>query len=268
MSEISFSANIKNGLTFITIPNSLFYNGKEGGDFMELNNYNLLVVITFMKTKMNMYNEVCFSIRKLIEFTGQKVDLHEGKSVDKMKEMLKFLIDKEYIEPIDKNIDIDNIKVNDFIEVLPTKDLDSDFTKIPLSVIEKILNSRYRYKNKILTYWCYLHSRIYKKSNASDNKAQVTWVSLDKISLDTGLSKETIMSYNDVLVELGLLKYINLGIKKKGKIKEKCSNIYITIDGSVSDEFIDIYLKEGVNQYKYYLKENGWTLIENKTGKF
>lgn len=257
-----FSEYKKMGVTFIKIPNDLFFIGNEGGSFVKLMDYNLLIVLTYLNTQKNIIDNINFSIGELINFCGLKPKTGVGNTNYKIREIVKYLIDNEIIYLIN-NVDIDTIDIDILIKAKVTKE-DNNFTKISLDVIEKILNSGYRFRNKILTYWCYLHSRVYKKKDAGDNKAQVTWVSLDKISLDTGLSKETIMSYNDTLVKLGLLKYINLGTKKKGKLKEKCSNIYITIDGSISNEFVDIYLKEGVNQYKHYLKENGWTLIEKK----
>ena len=264
MSNYDFKELINNGFDFIKIPNDLFYDGKEGGNFMELGNYNLLIVVTYLKTRYNMLNEVAFSIEKLVRFCGLKVNLNKNESVDKMRNILKFLIDKEYITLLEDDVDIDKVKVKDFINVKINKELKDNFTKIPLSVIDKILNSGYRYSNKILTYWCYLHCRVYKKVNSSDNKANVTWVSLDKISLDIGLSKETIIAYNEILVDLGLLKIENVGIKKKGKTRERCSNIYLTIDGSIDANTLDVYMKEGVSQYKYYIKEQGWEVVDNK----
>lgn len=254
---------------FVILSKDLFYKGDNYGYIKEIDDYNLLLFYIYFESTNNRIGIIGTSLGDLITFSKQKINMNKGKSVDKARTLLKFMADKNMIEF--RGNDVDKISVNEFMRVRynPIIKDDTKFVMIPTTIINKILSSNYKYKNRILTYWCYLHSRRYMKKDAGDNKASVAIVSYDKIQNDIGLSRQTINKYNDILVNEELLLYDNCGdyIDANNKIKESC-NIYVTIDDkSIDNVFYKNYLNEGKGQYKFYIENvcNGKFLKNSKS---
>lgn len=248
---------LKKGMEFIVIPNEMFYIKGECGYFMELEDYNIIMVLLYFQTKKDFIDDVSFTLSDIIKYCGLKPLKGEGKSIDKMKTLLNMLKDRGIIIC---DIDFNNVKVNDFIRVTfnINEVLNNSFTKIPLKVIDKISNINIKDFRKVLTLWCYLHCRRYKKSSIGDGKESATQVSYNTIYRDTGISNDSINKYLDVLVDNGLLLKHNSGYLIKDKKCENCNNIYVTVDDTM--EIAQGFIHEAISRYEYEKHKQGYTI--------
>lgn len=251
---------------FIMLPNKLFYAEEEGQSYIaECKDYSIITTIIWIYSNINfLYNYNKFTIEELLMFNDKVV---RNENIKRMKSLLSYMINKGLMAT---DTDINKVKVNRSIRcTLNLFDKDEEgndicFTKIPIKVIDKILSYNGKEdKIKLLFYWCYLHCRRYKKLSITDSKPSTTYVSYDKIVIDTKLSKETISKYNDVLVEMKLLLIENCGVlvDGNGEVKE-CNNIYVTIDKDI--ETAQYFVREGVNRYIYDMKGKGYKVIKKK----
>lgn len=256
-------------LDFVKLPNQLFYGkGEKESYIKECNDFNIIITIIYLYSSNNYYGDSVFTIEDLIYFCGYKsVSRKQGENLDKMRNLLQYMIDKELIY-----CDVDVMKVKS-TKVIKCKtnffDYEDDeeehyeygFVKIPVSIIDKLLAYDGKEdKIKLLFYWSYIHCRRYKKQKDSyrEVRESCTWVSFDKINYDLGLSRYTIDTYNNILVELGLLLIHNSGYLVKGKEVKNCNNIYVTIDEDL--ETAEMYMKESINRYEYKRRQEGYKI--------
>jgi hypothetical protein len=162
------------------------------------------------------------------------------------------------------SIDIDKLKVNDFgccdINLFEQTDDNKDckYLKLYLSNKNKIIEYKGNSNNaKLLFYYCYLNSRIFKRNPndelvISGGRAEACYASYEGITNDTKITSPTITKYNKILDELNLIHFGNGGLfyyktDKYKKVHESC-NVYV-----MHDDNEDIWknnLKEGIKLYK------------------
>lgn len=263
----------KNKFEFIKVPNSMFYEKVKDeitgnyssieGWFKDMNDNNIIMILTYLQTRVNWVDEVYFTIDELIKFCGQVPKNGKGKTRCKMKALLNNLKNKGIINT---DIDFTTIKYSEIIKVKydPINSIkDERWVRIPTNIINKISSIKNCDTKIALTLWSYLHCRRYIKNVNSiatkGERASSTTVSYDYIIRDTGFANDTIKKYNDILVNNGLLLKHNSGYLKKGKEIKECYNIYVTVDNTLEEA--QAFMKEAVSMYEKDMKQKGYSII-------
>ena len=154
-------------------------------------------------------------------------------------------------------INTENLNVNDEFFVV-----EEDELKIISDASDDI-----REVNNIIKVYFYLKARCYKRGTElcyAGGQAETTYCSYENISKHTLISEGNIKKYIDILKEINLIDYDNLGKKYKEdnpKLLTDCANIYALIKIS-GKEFIKDELREGMKQQKYDYEDKGFKITK------
>ena len=229
---------------FSKLPNNLVWSNEEGEVSLCKDNNKLLPVIVYLDThNSNITNECYFSLGDMIESLGMKVDSHKGKSVDQFKEILKTLQSCKWLS----DFNVDKLKPNDFVkckfEITYTQDEaenDAEWFKLYYNNYVKIMNNNSKLDKFItLKVYCYILSRIKRNSEEKTLEDARKYKSHEGVNVETfydtyevingdlGISKnEVLKKHLDLLVELGLIAYDNIGMVKKNNFTHVANNCY------------------------------------------
>ncbi|MCR1933879.1 hypothetical protein NSA27_04075 [Clostridium tepidum] len=252
---------------FSKLPNQLFYtydNDIIDKSILEQCNYDykVLLVLDYLYTNTNRKDITMFTLEDMVISCGFKVDNHKGKINDKFKDILVKLQESKIIVT---DTDLSKIKSKELIkckiDIFEKDDNDNDIKFIQLfdSEKDKILNyDKEKIDNlKMLYYYCYLKSRMFKRAKNDDiaksgGRSEICYPSYKTINFDLKLTDETISKYNNILVELNLIRIENAGLfyyaNDKNKVVRESTNIY-TLYTKQQDEWQN-NLKEGIKFYK------------------
>lgn len=247
-----------NNYTLLT--NKIFYGSeKEKSLFSEVKDYNLLPIMEFLYDNTNRRGITIFTLEQLVYACGYtKVDTHKGRNLDSIKNIMNMLYSKGIID-----VDINNLKPSQYTTCnFNSFDKNEDDNNIKFSVLtdeDKKLIINYNEtkidNTKLLFYFCYLNSRIYKRSKSEyeTEKAGTCFIGFDKIEDDINIKSNTIAQYNDILVKLGLIKIVNCGLaynkNDKNKFPKETPNHYALVKTDVNKP-ADEELKESIRIYK------------------
>lgn len=216
---------------FTLIPNKLF-RGEESL-YSKYNDYKLISVLEYLYTNTNRKGITMFSIADIITEYNGVVKTGKGKSVEQVRALLMFLEEQHIITNVNN---IDKVKSNDLIKCeyngldINEKGDYINFTILKDSDRETILNyNEEKIDNiKLLFYFSYINSRIYKKLDDEDTKPQVAFPSYEQIVKDTGIAESTITKYNNILVKLNIIAIKNAGSykSKDGNVVKEAPNFY------------------------------------------
>ena len=254
---------------FIMLPNNLVWSHEDKDKTM----YNIFgdklpYVLSFLVSIRDRRSISRFTLKYLIENSGNKIDRHKGKNLDKFKELLSLLQTYKYIEC---DIDLSKVKENDFIvcKVLldfKTKEVtiqDNDetiienkfteFFKIDIDEYYRLIENTSKLDTcTLVNIYFYIVARISNKNN----KAKVCYMSIDNILKDLNISKNTLTKYISYLKDNKFIYFDNIGtIEKDGK-KLTSNNVY-SLDKD--------NLKLGLEESKIYYKVQGYTILGNNT---
>ena len=249
---ITINENTINNKIFTKLPNDLFYKRENGvlknGDIYNLTNNKhddkLINILAYLSINKNMKNICGTSVEHIILACKMKPNANKGKSNDKVKQSIQYLIDNKYIN---LDIDITASKVKDCIMFSPFN-VKGEFSMLYEDDYNLIMN----YKDnkvsntKLLTLFAYINQSIHKpeKNNGGIGQARVAFCGYNNISERIGLGSNTITKYNEILEkELNLITIFNAGryIIKNKKIKKsiQLSNVYtLNRNGSMEEEFL------------------------------
>ncbi len=252
------------------ISNNLFYVEDNQGLIKSFNNDKLLLVCDYLYTNTNRQGISIFSLSDIVSTYNFKDNYRTN---SQFKNIIIEMVKRKYIIILSKDIDINNIKLNDLIKckfnLLEKKD--NKYIKfIQLFDIEKQKILNYKYKNnkvdnvKLLVYYCYLKSRMYKRTddnkiNVYGGKSETCYPTYQRIIQDINITENVIKKYNDILIGLNLIRIGNAGLYYlKGDSNKKLhesNNIYtLLIDNN--EETAQNNLKESVKLYKLEHKED------------
>jgi hypothetical protein len=244
---------------FVKLPNDLFYKKENEGNSIlkQINNNKVVMILDYIYTSTNRKNITKFTLEDMVISCGFKCDTHKKSNNEQFREILAQLKELRIIK---SEYEMKDIKINQMITCTLEIDLSNKFIQIYDSERDKILNqNNIKIDNiKLFIYYCYLKSRIYKRSEEEGllairgGRAEVTWVSYYKINDDLGLSHETIKKYNDVLVNINLIRIGDAGkwhyLEDKTKQMKDSANIYALYDVEEGEWILN--LKEGIKYYK------------------
>lgn len=262
---------------FSKLPNQLFFvydNDVIDKSILEQCNYDykVLLVLDYLYTNTNRKDITMFTLEDMVISCGFKVDNHKGKINDKFKNIL---INLQESKIIITNIDLSKIKAKEFIkckiDIFKKDDNDKDINFIQLFDYEKdkILNyNKEKIDNlKMLYYYCYIKARMFKRAkdddiNVNGGNPEVCFPSYKIINFDLKLTDEVISKYNNILVELNLIRVGNAGLfyylTDKNKVKRESPNIYTL--WTKQQEVWKNNLKEGIKFYKKQFKDERFFL--------
>lgn len=233
-----------NNEIYTLLPNNLFQppNKDTKSLYQEYQNHKLLLVMDYLHVNTNRFGISVFTLEDMITFYGLKLKTGKGKMNQQFQDMIEFLQFKGIVT--DCNTNIKEAKLNQFIRCkyngLDKNDKGENihFTVIKYDAIDWIIS----YVDdsidnvKLLFYYCYLCSRIHTpKKNDTDirktgGRANPCYPSYDTITKDIGITDKTIKQYNDILVNLNLIRIGNLGLayysNDKNKIPKETPNFY------------------------------------------
>ena len=247
---------------FTKLPNNTVWCVEKGEVSLCKDNDKLLPVIIYLDIHYNnITNECYFSLADMIESLGMKVDSHKGKSVDQFKEILKTLQSYNWLS----DFNVDKLKPNDFVKckfeityLQDDADNDTQWFKLYYDNYVKIMNNDSKLDKFItLKLYCYILSRIKRNSSEKtleearkyrDHKGvniETFYDTYEVFNSDLGISKNAVLKQHlDLLVELGLIAYGNIGMVKKGNFTHTANNCYC-----VDEEELERALKYSRKHY-------------------
>ena len=257
---------------FSKIPNTLFYTKKDSVEKSILsytnNNHRTFYILDFIYMNKNMRNITNFHLKDMIIDCGFTYSTKKDASSDQFKEILSILQNKNIIKS-DTNFKDD--KLNGKISCTLEIDLDNQFFLLYDSEKNKILNQTLDKTNnmKLLMYYCYLKCRMYKRPKGdelvkSGGRSEVCWVSFETITNETGFTDETIDKYNNVLIELDMIRKDSAGLwyykdDPNKSLKESCNfyTLFVDEETAINDlkEGIKFYKKMDINSNKVFAKK-------------
>lgn len=275
---------------YAKLPNKLFYRTKEElkedknvKSILEQFNYDdkVVIILEYLYTNTIRNGITIFTLKNMIEKCKYKAQSGAGRTNESFKDVLVRLQDLKIIE---SKTDMSKIGISDHIECIldvfdkeENKEEDKENDVSFFQMYEKDREKIYTYASKIskkkassifanlYTYYCYLSCRMHKRKNnlpvhATGGKAEVCYPSYNLISEELKLGSDTIKKYNNVLVELDLIRIDNAGLRYLAadpyKTTKESANIYTFFKGD--EEMAAINLKYGVEAYILEKEGKGW----------
>lgn len=231
---------------FIMIPNNAVWN-RDGKEELLIKKYGEKVsyILSYLDSNITRENRSVLSISDLIAKCGMKITNGNDGSVEQFKSLLIKLQADKIIA--DANVDLDKVKVNDYISCIfkmPLEQKDGkniNFFKISRKDYLKVIASGNKCnKCELLKTYYYIMARMNIKLGYFYDKQE-------KIATELGLSKTTLNKYIEELEKIEIIHYGNIGLVD-GK---KANNIY-----SDSKEGLEKGLKESSKYYGVEYKVN------------
>lgn len=257
--------------TFSKVPNILLLPIEEGKSILNtVKNDKTILILHELYMCTNLRKTAVINIEYLIHKTG-----YFDNSINR-KEFKDILLALKSIDLI--SFKDDDFKPKDFIEINTSKLIEvNKYCKLHDSEIKLIKdNTKEKEFTNLLKVYLYLKIRCYKRSEPtpivkilSGDNPEITYCSYENISYYTNISEGKLKKYIDLLQEINLIKYKNLGLKYHESDKKKrtsdCSNIYaLTYVSGLNN--LDDELSFGLKQQKEVYKNNGYKIIRN--GKY
>lgn len=203
------------------IPNCLFYacggiNKSILKSVCEDNNKlydKVLLILDYLYTKTDRKGISSFELEHLIKESLYTAKAGVSGTTQQFKNILLKLDELNIIEiydkePINGTYVLSNHK---YYECIFKINIHERYFQLDHENKDKILNYNSEDNGidnkKLLLFYCYLLSRLYKRRDITDTKNQECHPSYEIISKDIGLSEGVIKKYIDVLVELNLIRF-------------------------------------------------------------
>ena len=240
---------------FSKLPNKLFF-GKDKDDkslLKIIKDDKILLVLDYLYTNTNRKEESLFVLEDLIIECGYKLNRNKGKTNDQFKDILIKLQENKIIC---SDVNMDKIQLKQLVKCILNFDLSQQFVSLYNSEKITILNKdTQKIDNlKLLIYYCYLKARMYKRADGQDlykdtEMAEVCYPSFNTIYKDLGIANDTVHKYNNILVELNLIRCKNAGKwyyrADETKSKREAPMFYTLYKTGWEEE-----LKAGISHYK------------------
>lgn len=252
---------------FIMLPNNLIWNYKNSNDTM----YNMFgdklpYVLSFLVSIRDRRSISRFTLKYLIENSGNKIDRHKGKNLDKFKELLSLLQTYKYIEC---DTDLSKVKENDFIvckvlldfktkevtfkeyDETITENKKTEFFKIDIYEYYRLIESNSKLDTcTLVNIYFYIVARL----RHEENKPAVCYMSYDDMLNDLNISKNTLNKYLSYLKDNKFIYCGSIGTIEKGNKKITANNVY---------SLNEIDLNKGLEESKIHYKIEGYTILNN-----
>lgn len=254
---------------FIMLPNNLVWSHEDKDKTMYIKfGDKVPYVLSFLVSIRDRRSISRFTLKYLIENSGNKIDRHKGKNLDKFKELLSLLQTYKYIEC---DTDLSKVKENDFIvckvlldfktkeittkedNMIITENKYTEFFKIDIYEYYRLIESNSKLDTcTLINIYFYIIARL----RHEDNKAIVCYMSNEEILNDLNISKNTLTKYLSYLKDNEFIFFDRIGnVENNGKIINT-RNVY-SLDKD--------NLKLGLEESKVYYTLQGYTILGNNT---
>lgn len=228
----------------------------------------ILLVLDYFYTNTNRKGISIFSLEDMIIQLGYKPNTNKGKTNDKFKNIIKFLLHKEIITGINiseitpKQINYCTMNMFDIKDDKPI-----NFFILKQLEKDKIFSVSNKDNLEILKLYCYLKARIYNRcSNYSiqiqGGKAESCYPTYNTIEHDININQNSISEYIKILSDLNMIRYGNNNLyyipPNKDDVKES-SNHYVLYDENGNWE---LELKESLKWGKKLLIDKGAVFLK------
>lgn len=268
--------NLETNMFWNKLPNNLVWisNKKDGEITISKDNNLIIPVLIYLNENKNNRGIVNFTLDDLIRDCRLKVDRHKGGSLEKIKHTLKQI---QSIGWLDKKIDLNEIKLRDFIKIkfnitYEKDDNNNDIHFFPLYSCDyfKLMNSKFKIdKIKLLKLYCYCLARIGKNNSeqlealenyyGDGSTVDSLYDTYSKICLDLNISDKTLTQYLKVLEELELIFTGSIGLVMNSLGQtHMANNVYTTTKEN---------LKRALDSSKDYYVEKGYKILGKKNTK-
>ena len=255
-------SNVKSNKRFTKIPNIVLYTyGNKDKSVLEEMNYNCktVLIIDYLYTIIDLDGISRFSLEDMIISCGYKTDTAKGGTNERFKSIMVGLIKLGYISC---EADFNKVKIKDLIKCKLKFDISSNFSIMYKSVKEKIYSVQGVDKAQLFTYYCYINARIHRRG-VGDSKIsgeyEYTYFGFESVYNYLKITDKALVKYNDILVELDLIRYKNFGATYHKDAKYKTTrlvpNFYTLFEGC--EERAKRNLNEGFKLYKYKDENDG-----------
>lgn len=247
---------------FSKLPNRLFLTDNDNKSLLKIiQDDKVLLVLYYLYTNTNRKNKSFFTLEHMILSCGYKLNRNKGKTDSQFKQII---IKLQELKILSSNINMNNISIKQYVECI----LDIDLSKNFIQLYEWEKDKIYTYNKtnvdnlKLLIYYCYLKARMYKRANNQElhkdtEMAESCYPTYKTISNDLGITDETIHKYNQILVDLDLIRYKNAGkyyyIADDTKTIKETPNFYVLCKQGWEEE-----LEASIKHYK---KEHRDTMV-------
>lgn len=247
---------------FLMIPNKIILDK----ELLMRYDYKAPYILSYLMCTTNKFEKCYFSLEDLITTSGNKLRTGANRTNEQFKSVIKNFIEFNLLK-IDVSIDKVNLTTLLKGQLFIPYDINNQGQRISWFSLDvnnylKIINSKNKLnKTNLINLYFYILARIIKRNDGINNititggSAEVFWENQENMSKDLNISKQTLNTYLKYLKELNLIFYGNIGKVKKDKYIMEAPNVY-----SINNN----ELKYGLEQSKYYWKNQGWKLIENK----
>lgn len=256
---------------YVKLPNQLFYTKNDKSILQKVKDDKVILVLIYLYNAVNRKDIMKFTLGDMISECGFIPKTGEKKSNEQFKNILIKLEELEIISFADeiplnkiKSTQLLKCKFNKYIEKGTNKDTgeiqDIQFVELTNSEKETILTySKTKINNiKLLIYFTYLKCRIHKRSKSDGDLActggqsETCYLKYNKITADLGLSDQSIKEYNDILIEINLIRISNPGIyyyaEDKYNTLRESPNFFTLFNGN--EENAKLQFKEAIKSYK------------------
>ena len=254
---------------FIMLPNNLVwsYEDKDKTMYIKFGD-KVPYVLSFLVSIRDRRSISRFTLKYLIENSGNKIDRHKGKNLDKFKELLSLLQTYKYIEC---DTDLSKVKENDFIvckvlldfktkevttkedNMIITENKYTEFFKIDINEYYRLIESNSKLDTcTLINIYFYIVARL----RHEDNKSIVCYMSNQEILNDLNISKNTLNKYLSYLKDNEFIYFDRIGnVENNGKTIHT-RNVYALDKDN---------LKLGLEESKVYYTLQGYTILGNNT---
>lgn len=211
----------------------------------------VIFVLDYLYENMNRKGISMFSIDNMIVTYGFEPRTGKNNTIDRFTNIILKLDDLKIIKLPNRDLKSKQLYTCTF-EV----DLSGNFFMLSDEEKNRILKQKtYKVNNlDLLTYYSYLKARMYKRSGdipiyQNGGKAEECHPTFEQIEREAFVNQGIIKKYNDILVEMNLIRYDNPGlfyyISDPNKRIYESANTYVLFKDGWKDE-----LKEGIKIYK------------------
>lgn len=259
---------------FIKLPNNLIWAcEKDEISLVKAIGSKTTMVLSSLVFRCNPLGICGFTLEDLIIELGYTPKTGKGKINEQIKGILIELEKIGYIENI--GFPICDIKGNTFVKFkinnnipLNEKGEEVNFFKLYYKDFEKMININHDCKKDVLlNSYCYISSRIKHRAKddrtesygmRTEGKAEYTYFTYEEAMEDLTVVEATFKENIDILAELKLIAFDNVGLIKKNDKIRVANNVYV-----VDIEELDY----AINDSKFYYEENGYEVLGKKTNE-
>ena len=208
----------------------------------------LLLVMIYLDRRRSIEDYVGFSLHDMIHNCGYTPSRNKQGVITMFKKQIEFLIDNGMISMLSP---MSEIKGNNYVyaKINDAFDCVEGYTIMTCNETDKLLSSKSKIeKSNLFAVYLYMRSFMFPRAtddNGHDfadacDKPCAFWKTIDNISYDLGIARETINRCINEILKLKLLVRHETGsykINENGKYIEKnVPNIYVLYDDNASQE--------------------------------